>query len=57
MVTGSPEDCAAQVADALRQAGPRPIFIAPGCTFDPHAVPTANLRAIRAAVEQAAVER
>jgi uroporphyrinogen decarboxylase len=52
MVTGSPDDCAAQVSDALRQAGPRPIFIAPGCTFDPHAVPSANLRAIRAAVER-----
>ena len=52
MVTGSPEDCAAQVADALRQAGPRPVFIAPGCTFDPHAVPPANLRAICAAVER-----
>jgi len=23
------------VADALRQAGTRPIMIAPGCTFDP----------------------
>jgi uroporphyrinogen decarboxylase len=52
MVTGSADDCAAEVADALHQAGPRPIMIAPGCTFDPHAVPAANLRAIRVAVER-----
>jgi uroporphyrinogen decarboxylase len=51
MVSGSPEDCARQVADALEQAGGRPIMIAPGCTFDPHAVPEDNLRAIRRAVE------
>jgi uroporphyrinogen decarboxylase len=50
MVTGSPEDCAQQVADALHQAGKRPILIAPGCTFDPRAVPQANLQAIRRAV-------
>jgi uroporphyrinogen decarboxylase len=51
MVTGSPEDCARQVHDAIRQAGARPILIAPGCTFDPVAVPAANLHAIRRAVE------
>ena len=51
MVSGSPEDCAEQVADAIRQAGGRPILIAPGCTFDPAAVPAENLRAIRRAVE------
>ncbi len=51
MVTGSPDDCARQVADALDQAGGRPILIAPGCTFDPAAVPAANLHAIRRAVE------
>lgn len=51
MVTGSPDDCARQVRDAIRQAGPRPILIAPGCTFDPGAVPAANLHAIRRAVE------
>jgi uroporphyrinogen decarboxylase len=50
MVTGSPEDCARQVADALQQAGGRPMMIAPGCTFDPGAVPPANLQAIRRAV-------
>jgi uroporphyrinogen decarboxylase len=51
MVTGTPEDCARQVADAIHQAGSRPILIAPGCTFDPAAVPAANLHAIRRAVE------
>jgi uroporphyrinogen decarboxylase len=50
MVSGSPEDCARQVADALQQAGGRPLLIAPGCTFDPSAVPPANLHAIRQAV-------
>lgn len=50
MVTGSPEDCAQQVADALRQAGGRPMMIAPGCTFDPEKVPSENLIAIRDAI-------
>ena len=50
MVTGAPDDCAAEVADAVEQAGDQPIFIAPGCTFDPRAVPPENLRAIRRAV-------
>ena len=43
---GKPEDCAAQVADALRQAGDRPIIISAGCTYDPQRVPEANLKAI-----------
>lgn len=51
MVTGSPDDCARQVADAVAQAGTRPILVAPGCTFDPASVPAENLRAIRRAVE------
>ena len=51
MVHGSPEDCAAEVVDALRQAGPRPMLVSPGCTFDPGAVPAANLHAIRLVVE------
>ncbi len=51
MVTGTPDDCARQVADAIQQAGARPLLIAPGCTFDPDAVPAANLHAIRRAVE------
>jgi uroporphyrinogen decarboxylase len=50
MVTGSPEECVQQVADALQQAGGRPMLIAPGCTFDPGAVPQANLQAICRAV-------
>jgi uroporphyrinogen decarboxylase len=51
MKTGSPADCARQVADAINQADGRPIMIAPGCTFDPQAVPAENLHAIRRAVE------
>lgn len=44
--SGTPEECADEVRDALRQAKTRPIIIAPGCTFDPAAVPPENLRAI-----------
>jgi uroporphyrinogen-III decarboxylase len=51
MARGAPEDCVRQVADAIRQASGRPILIAPGCTFDPDAVPPENLRAIRHGVE------
>lgn len=50
MVRGTPEDCALEVADALRQATGRAILISPGCTFDPQAVPSENLQAIRKAV-------
>ena len=50
MVTGSPDDCTRQVADALEQAKGRPIMIAPGCTFGPDVVPAENLHAIRRAV-------
>jgi uroporphyrinogen decarboxylase len=53
LVTGSPDDCAREVADAIEQAGDRPILIAPGCTFDPLAVPSENLHALRAAVDRA----
>ncbi|MGD0901193.1 MAG: uroporphyrinogen decarboxylase family protein [Thermoguttaceae bacterium] len=52
MVHGSPEDCAAEVADAVQQAGSRPLVVTPGCTFDPLQVPAANLHAIRRAVER-----
>jgi uroporphyrinogen decarboxylase len=52
MVHGTPEDCAAEVVDAVTQAGGRPMLISPGCTFDPLAVPAANLRAIRRQVDQ-----
>jgi len=51
MVSGSPQACAAEVADAIRQAGGHPLLIGPGCTFDPQAVPPENLHAIRRAVE------
>lgn len=47
---GTPADCAREVADALAQAGNRPIFITPGCTYDPQAVPRANLEAVCQAV-------
>lgn len=53
LVTGTPDQVRAQVADALAQAGKRPLIIAPGCTFDPQRVPTANLAALAAAALQA----
>lgn len=53
LVTGSPEDCMSEVKDAIQQAGSRSILVAPGCTFDPDAVPAENLRHIRKAVELA----
>jgi len=53
LVTGTPEQVREEVADAVRQAGRRPIMIAPGCTFDPARVPAANLRALAEAVQQA----
>jgi uroporphyrinogen decarboxylase len=43
---GTPDQVAAQVRDALRQAGDRPILITPGCTYDPAVVPAENLRAM-----------
>ncbi len=51
LATGSPEDCEKEAADALRQAGNRPMILAPGCTFDPDTVPPENLHAIRRSVE------
>jgi uroporphyrinogen decarboxylase len=47
---GTPADVEAEVLDAIRQAGSHPIIVAPGCTYDPSAVPTANLEALRNAV-------
>jgi len=47
---GSPEDVRAEVHDALRQAGDRPLIITPGCTYDPDTVPEANLQAMVEAV-------
>jgi len=49
MPKGTPEECADEVRDALRQAKDRPIMITPGCTYDPKAVPAENLDAIVAA--------
>ncbi len=57
LLSGSPADIEREVADAVQQAAGRPIMIAPGCTFDQHKVPPANLRAIRQAVERAATRR
>jgi hypothetical protein len=51
MVSGSPVDCAREAEGAVRQAGGRPLLIAPGCTFDAAAVPPENLHAIRGAVD------
>jgi uroporphyrinogen-III decarboxylase len=51
MVTGSPDDCAREVADAIQQAGNRSLIVAPGCTFDPERVTAENLHAIRRAVD------
>ena len=54
LVSGTPADCRREVLDAVRQAGNRPLVIAPGCTFDPGLVPAENLSALREAVEEAA---
>lgn len=43
---GTPDQVAAEVQDALAQAGDTPIIISPGCTFDPDVVPPANLDAM-----------
>jgi hypothetical protein len=43
---GSPEACAEEARDALRQAGDRPIILGPGCTYDPQRVNEANLKAV-----------
>lgn len=52
LATGTPEDCEREVADAIGQLAPRPLIVAPGCTFDPDAVPPANLDAVRRAAEK-----
>lgn len=46
LAKGTPQDVRNEVHDALRQAGDRPILVTPGCTYDPDAVPQANLRAM-----------
>ncbi|MFH0983105.1 MAG: uroporphyrinogen decarboxylase family protein [Planctomycetota bacterium] len=57
LVEGTPEQCAAQVRDAIAQAGDRPIMIAPGCTFDPARVPRENLAAVCQAARSAYPEK
>jgi uroporphyrinogen decarboxylase len=57
LITGSPSDVEHEVIDAVEQAGRRPIMVAPGCTFDGHAAPVANLRAIRAAADRLAARK
>jgi len=47
---GRPAEVEAEVRDALRQAGERPIIVSAGCTYDPDAVPEANLEAMVRAV-------
>ncbi|MEJ2108425.1 MAG: uroporphyrinogen decarboxylase family protein [Acidobacteriota bacterium] len=54
LASGSPDDCEKEAADALQQAGNRPIILAPGCTFAPESVPAENLHAIRQFVEKIA---
>ena len=49
---GTPDECAFEVRDAVRQARHRPIIITPGCTYDPQAVPQANLKAVVTAARQ-----
>jgi uroporphyrinogen decarboxylase len=49
LVTGTPEQIAAEVADAIAQLGGRGIVIAPGCSI-PVTVPPENLLAVRAAL-------
>jgi uroporphyrinogen decarboxylase len=43
---GTTGDVECEVAEALRQAGERPIMISPGCTFDPARVSANNLKAM-----------
>ncbi len=50
--TGTPEDVAGEVRDALAQAGSRPIMISPGCTYDPAKVAEENLAAMVRAVRE-----
>jgi uroporphyrinogen decarboxylase len=52
LISGTPEQCAEEVASALDEGGGRPIMIAPGCTFNANRVPPENLHAIRRAVDE-----
>ncbi len=49
---GTADACAGEVANAIEQAGSRPIMIAPGCTYNPDVVPPENLEALRRSVER-----
>ena len=51
LLNGKPQDVAAEVRDALRQAGDRPMMITPGCTYDPEAVPDDNIHAMVSAAQ------
>ena len=44
--TGTPQACTNEVYDALAQMKGKPIFITPGCTYDPKLVPKENLFAV-----------
>ncbi|HUU94816.1 MAG TPA: hypothetical protein VM487_03680 [Phycisphaerae bacterium] len=46
---GTPADVAAEVRDARAAARGHPLIIAPGCTYDPDAVPDENVHAMVAA--------
>jgi uroporphyrinogen decarboxylase len=52
LISGTPAEVEHEVIDAVQQAGGRPIIVAPGCTFDGHAAPAENLRAIRRSVDR-----
>jgi uroporphyrinogen decarboxylase len=52
LISGTPDEIKKEIIDAVEQAGGRPIIVAPGCTFDGHAVPAENLHAIRRAVDR-----
>lgn len=45
IATGSPDDVAREVHDAIRQAAGKPLIIAPGCSF-PSDAPEGNLQAV-----------
>lgn len=49
---GTSEDVKREVKDAIAQAAPRSIMIAPGCTYDPEKVPRENLDAMVRAVAE-----
>jgi uroporphyrinogen decarboxylase len=55
LVTGTPDEVEHEAVDAVEQAGGRSMILAPGCTFDAHAVSAENLRAIRRGAERVAL--